>query len=196
MSTVTTDLPRRVQLEMLTPAEKAVFDAQRAIEDLPPDQRLTKAGVLLGRARGLVADYVDGISMTIRTGSVLLLLAVPLSAQQTVVVPDVNVEIENLIDSIQVSLTVEMPPPDSAQVARDEAAQRAMDAIADYLAYCGCVNTSPSTVNVVTNVGLTLAAIFIGWQLKRVADKYNSPDIHNTDVDEPPHDNDHGEGYE
>lgn len=120
-----------------------------------------------------------------------LVVAAPLSAQQTVVVPDVNVDIENVIDSIGVILTVELPSPDSAQVARDEAAQRAMDAIATYLEDCGCVNAGPTTINVLTNAGLTLAAFFIGWQIKRLADR--DPDVHNdgdtkVEVTVPPHD--------
>ena len=122
----------------------------------------------------------------------LLLLAAPLSAQQTVVVPDVIVENTNVIDGIAVDVTVELPPPDSAAVARDEAAQRSMDAIADYLQDCGCVSTGPTTVNVIANAGLTLAAFFIGWQLKRIADKPEGDDIHNegdtnVEVVLPPH---------
>ena len=131
----------------------------------------------------------------------LLLLVVPLSAQQTVVVPDVVVEVENVIDSIVVNLTLEQEEPDSASVAREEAAERAMEAITDYLENCACVDRGPTTVNVVANAGLTLAAFFIGWQLKRIADKPNGDDIHNegdtnVEVNVPPHDDheDNGEG--
>lgn len=113
----------------------------------------------------------------------VLLLSAPLSAQQTVVVPDVNVEVENVIDSISVHVTLEQPEPDSAQIARDEATERAMEAIAEYLATCGCMESGSSSV--VTNAGLTLAAFFIGWQLKRIADKN---EVTNVDVDVDSHD--------
>lgn len=149
--------------------------------------------------------------MTLRShGRIVLLvgvlwvgLAAPLSAQQTVVVPDVIVEVENVIDSVLVNVTLKQEPRDSAQIAREEASERAMDAISEYLATCGCVDSGTSNVSVVTNVGLTLAAFFIGWQLKRIADKPNGDDIHNegdtnVDVNIPPHDHkkrdDHGEG--
>lgn len=52
---------RRIQLALLVPAERSIFDAQQAVEELPADERLTNAVILLGRARGLVADYVDGV---------------------------------------------------------------------------------------------------------------------------------------
>lgn len=131
-----------------------------------------------------------------------LLLAAPLSAQQqsTTLVPDVIVE--NIVPVPSLTVNVEPPPPDSASIARDEASERAMNAISDYLATCGCVDSGSSNVSVATNVGLTLAAFFIGWQLKRIAD--NGPDVHNdgdtsVEVHVPPHDHgksgdDHGEG--
>ncbi len=92
-------------------------------------------------------------------------LAASLSAQQTVVVPDVNVEVTNVIDSVLVSITLEQPVADSAQVAREEAAERAMDAISEYLATCGCVDGGPSTYNVVANVVLTAAVVVIAWKI-------------------------------
>lgn len=54
-------LPRRIQVQQMTTAEKAIFYAQGAVEELPADVRLTKAGQLLSQARDNVADYVDGI---------------------------------------------------------------------------------------------------------------------------------------
>lgn len=54
-------IPRRSQLDKFTPAERAIYDATQAVEQLPPDVRLTEAVVLLGRARELVADFVDGV---------------------------------------------------------------------------------------------------------------------------------------
>lgn len=54
-------IPRRIQIDRLTPAENAIRLANEAVEALPADVRLTSAQVLLGKARDLVADYVDGI---------------------------------------------------------------------------------------------------------------------------------------
>ena len=99
----------------------------------------------------------------------VLLLAAPLSAQQTVVVPDVNVEVQ--VEPTPIEITIEVPPPDSASAARDVAAQRAMESIADYLENCGCLNQGTSTVVRVGQGALVLAAFFIGLQLKRIADK-------------------------
>jgi hypothetical protein len=52
-------VPRRNRVDLLTPAERAIYDAVEAVEDLPPDERLTNAVILLQRARDHVADYVD-----------------------------------------------------------------------------------------------------------------------------------------
>jgi hypothetical protein len=57
------NIPRRIQLEKFTPAEKAIYDAVQAVESLPPDIRLTRAVNLLQEARDRVADYVDGVPM-------------------------------------------------------------------------------------------------------------------------------------
>jgi len=58
---MTDEIPRRSLLNLLTPAEKAIFDATQEVEALPADVRLTDAVVLLQAARNSVADYVDGI---------------------------------------------------------------------------------------------------------------------------------------
>lgn len=55
------DIPRRAQLNLLTPAEQAIYDAMAVVESMPADVRLTDAVVLLGAARHSVADFVDGI---------------------------------------------------------------------------------------------------------------------------------------
>ena len=55
--------PRRIQFEKLTPAERAIFDAMQAVEDLPADVRLTDAVTLLHAARESVADFVDGVPL-------------------------------------------------------------------------------------------------------------------------------------
>ncbi len=95
----------------------------------------------------------------------MLLLAAPLAAQQTVVVPDVIVEVENVIDSIAVSVTVGRAERDSAEIARDEAAQRAIDNIATYLETCGCMNTGPSRAVVIGNAALTFAVLLVAYQI-------------------------------
>jgi hypothetical protein len=51
--------PRRSCIYLLTPAEKAVWDAAQAVEALGADVRLTDAVVLLQQAREKLADYFD-----------------------------------------------------------------------------------------------------------------------------------------
>lgn len=58
------DIPRRAQLEKMVPAERAIYDAMGAVEEMPADERLTRAVILLGEARSSVADYVDGVEKT------------------------------------------------------------------------------------------------------------------------------------
>jgi len=41
------------------PAEQAIYAAARIVEELPADERLTRAVNLLQEARNAVADYVD-----------------------------------------------------------------------------------------------------------------------------------------
>ena len=53
------NFPRRICLDQLVPAEKAIYDAVQAVEAMPADARLTKAVVLLQQAREQVADFVD-----------------------------------------------------------------------------------------------------------------------------------------
>jgi L-asparaginase II len=54
------ELPRRVYVDLYTPAEKAIHDAMSAVEALPASVHLTEAVTLLGKAKDKVADYVDG----------------------------------------------------------------------------------------------------------------------------------------
>jgi hypothetical protein len=53
--------PRRIRMDLWTPAERAIYDAIQAVEEAGADPRLTDAVILLGRAKDRVADYVDGI---------------------------------------------------------------------------------------------------------------------------------------
>lgn len=52
---------RRCRIDLLTPAEMAVYDALQAVERLGADERLTQAVCLLQEARGRVADYVESV---------------------------------------------------------------------------------------------------------------------------------------
>ena len=52
--------PRRSRLDLMTPAEKAIYDAMQEVEKAGADVRLTDAINLLSQARDKVADYVDG----------------------------------------------------------------------------------------------------------------------------------------
>lgn len=53
--------PRRNIVSQLTPAEKAIYDAVQMVEEMPADERLTDAVILLQKAKEKVADYIDGI---------------------------------------------------------------------------------------------------------------------------------------
>ena len=53
------DYPRRNRIDLLTPAEKAIYDAIQKVEELPGDERLTDAICLLQDAQNKVSDYVD-----------------------------------------------------------------------------------------------------------------------------------------
>lgn len=55
-------LPRRVQQEKLTAAERLIHDAVGEVNAMGADLRLTDAETLLTRARNLVADFVDGVT--------------------------------------------------------------------------------------------------------------------------------------
>lgn len=59
MSNTTDDIPRRIRLDLMTPAELAIHNAMAAVENLPADPLLTEAVILLGQARDKVADFVD-----------------------------------------------------------------------------------------------------------------------------------------
>ena len=52
-------IPRRNRLYLNIPAELAIFNAIQEVEKLPGDVRLTDAVILLGKAKDLVADFVE-----------------------------------------------------------------------------------------------------------------------------------------
>lgn len=53
------DTPRRIRLDLIVPAELAIYNAVQEIEKLGADVRLTNAEVLLQQAKDLVSDYID-----------------------------------------------------------------------------------------------------------------------------------------
>lgn len=54
------EIPRRIQMDNMAPAELRILEATRLIEEMGADERLTEAQMLLAKARSLVADVVDG----------------------------------------------------------------------------------------------------------------------------------------
>ena len=54
------DIPRRIREDLMHPTELAILAAQRAVEEMPADTRLTEASILLSQARDKVADFIDG----------------------------------------------------------------------------------------------------------------------------------------
>jgi len=53
------NFPRRNQLDLLTPAELAIFEAMQAVEKIGADEKLTEAVIILQKARDLVADFIE-----------------------------------------------------------------------------------------------------------------------------------------
>lgn len=53
------NIPRRARLDLLTPAERAIYNAIQTVEAAGTHPALTEAVNLLQRARDMVADYVD-----------------------------------------------------------------------------------------------------------------------------------------
>jgi hypothetical protein len=56
-----TNPPRRIRIDLMTPAETAIHVAMREVEKAGADVRLTDAIVLLQQAREKVADYHDEV---------------------------------------------------------------------------------------------------------------------------------------
>lgn len=52
-------IPRRIRLDLMTPAEKAITTSMQEVESAGCDPLLTEAVTLLSQAREKVADYVD-----------------------------------------------------------------------------------------------------------------------------------------
>ena len=58
---VSKEIPRRCRVDRWCEAELAISRAVDEVEKMPADLRLTDAVLLLGDARGKVADFVDQI---------------------------------------------------------------------------------------------------------------------------------------
>ena len=56
-------IPRRIRVDLMTPAELAIRDAVAAVEQAGAHPLLTDAVNLLGQAQAKVADYVDAQSV-------------------------------------------------------------------------------------------------------------------------------------
>jgi SHS2 domain-containing protein len=58
----TIDYQRRIRLDLMTPAELAIYNAMLEVEKIGADKRLTEAVIKLQDARTLVADFIDGVN--------------------------------------------------------------------------------------------------------------------------------------
>lgn len=63
-----TEIPRRIRVDLMTPAELAIHKAMHAVEEAGCDARLTEALTLLQQAREKVADFVDCIEKEAERG--------------------------------------------------------------------------------------------------------------------------------
>ena len=53
------EIPRRSQLQLMTPAEKAIYNAIQEVEKVGADQKLPDVVVMLGKAKELLSDFID-----------------------------------------------------------------------------------------------------------------------------------------
>ena len=60
-------LPRRIQMNLNFPAERAIFNAMRAVEKLPASEKLTKAIQLLAEAK----EEVRLVNNSLESASIL-----------------------------------------------------------------------------------------------------------------------------
>lgn len=49
---------KRNRIDLFTHAEKLIYNAMQAVEEMPASEHLTDAVILLGEAQDKVADYV------------------------------------------------------------------------------------------------------------------------------------------
>lgn len=102
---------------------------------------------------------------------VLLLLAAPLSAQQTVVYPDVQIDNTVNVEPTPIEITV---MTDSAMIAN---LNRNLEALRLEIAAQECNTCGGSNVVRIGQGALVLIAAFMAWQVKKIADR--GPDVHN-----------------
>ncbi len=105
----------------------------------------------------------------------------------TIPPPDINVNLPPM--EVTNNITV---MSDSVRLAR---IADAVEALAQAIAECGC--TQPTGTSTVVRIGqgaLVLAAFFIGFQVKRVADGYHDSGDPKTDPVSDPQQEDYGEG--
>ncbi len=101
----------------------------------------------------------------------LLLLAAPLSAQQTVVYPDVQIENTVNVEPTPIEITV---MSDSVMLAN---LNRNLEALREQIAEQECNTCGGSDVVRIGQGALVLIAAFMAWQVKKIADR--GPDVHN-----------------
>lgn len=53
------DTPRRNRLDLNTPAEKSIYNAMQEVEKVGADPKLTEVTTLLGKAKDILADFID-----------------------------------------------------------------------------------------------------------------------------------------
>jgi hypothetical protein len=56
---ISNTIARRAQMQLWSPAEHAIYKAMLEVEKMDADTRLTEAVTLLGKAKDLVADFID-----------------------------------------------------------------------------------------------------------------------------------------
>lgn len=54
-------IPRSSRIDLMTPAEKAIYDAIQEVEKAGAHPLLTEAVIMLGTAKQMVSDFVDGV---------------------------------------------------------------------------------------------------------------------------------------
>ena len=118
-----------------------------------------------------------------------LLLAAPLAAQDDNRVITLNdTTVVTIYDNDSTFIFIEFPQPDSAEVARQDAATRAMESIAEYLATCGCVDGGGGTT-IISTAAISLGLLFIGWQIRKLGNHEEHPSHpdHPSESDHPSH---------
>lgn len=58
------NIPRRIRLDLMTPEERAIWDAIQLIEAMGADVKLTNAVIKLSEAKDLVSDFIDSADST------------------------------------------------------------------------------------------------------------------------------------